>query len=379
MDRGKINIAVFLDLQKAFDTINHDILLKKQRYSLGSPVLNLLRNYLTDRTQMCSVNGVLSCSKTVTCGVPQGSILGPLLFLIYINDLPDSLEFSSARMFGDDTTLTASGESVLDAEVAINHDLANIKQWLSANILSLNLVKTEYLLIGSRHNINNLFHAPKVHVGDIPIKRVKETKALGVYVDEFLSWNKHFEVISKKISSGIGAVRKLKPHVDHNTLICAYNALVLPHFDYCCEVWDTINLTLCNRLQKLQNRAARIIVGRINKHGLSELALVELNWKTLSERRAQFVASQMYKITHDQAPKRLSNIFHETPSSRHYNLRGSSTKLCLPQPKTDYLKKSLNYRGAKLWNSLSDDIRNKESLAAFKTSICAPGQFLKTI
>ena len=100
-------------------------------------------------------------------------------FLIYINDLPGSLEFSSARMFADDTTLTASGESVLDAEVAINHDLANIKQWLSENKLSLNLVKTEYLLIRSRHNINNLFHAPKVHVGDIPIKRAKKQRHLG--------------------------------------------------------------------------------------------------------------------------------------------------------------------------------------------------------
>ena len=148
LDRGKINIAVFLDLQKAFDTINHDILTKLERYGMGSAVLNLLRNYLTDRTQMCSVNGVLSGSKTVTCGIPQGSILGPLLFLIYINDLPGSLEFSFARMFADDTTLTACGESVLDAEVAINHDLANIKQWLSANKLSLNLVKTVYLLIG---------------------------------------------------------------------------------------------------------------------------------------------------------------------------------------------------------------------------------------
>ena len=161
-------------------------------------------------------------------------------------------------------------------------------------------------------------------------------------------------------------------------LICAYNALVLPHFDYYCEVWDTINFTLCNRLQKLQNRAARIIVGRINEHGQSELALAELNWKTLSERRAQFVASQMYKITHDLAPKRLSNIFHETPSSRHYNLRGSSPKLCLPQPMTDYLKKSFSYRGGKLWNSLSDDILVvDQSLVVFKTSIRAPDQFLK--
>ena len=153
---------------------------------------------------MCSVNGVLSCSKTVACGVPQGSILGPLLFLIYINDLPGSLEFSSARMFAEDTTLTASGESVLDAEVAINHDFANIKQWLSmANKLSLNLVKTEYLLIGSRP-VNNLFHAPKVHVGDMPIKRVKETKALGVYIDEYLSWNKHIEIFRKKSHTASG-------------------------------------------------------------------------------------------------------------------------------------------------------------------------------
>ena len=93
-----------------------------------------------------------------------------------------------------------------------------------------------------------------MYVGNIPFKRVNETKALGVYIDEFLSWNKHIEEISKKISSGIGAVRKLKSYVDHNTLICAYNALGLPHFDYCCEVWDTINLTLSDRLQKLQNR-----------------------------------------------------------------------------------------------------------------------------
>ena len=146
-------------------------------------------------------------------------------------------------------------------------------------------------------------------------------------------------MISKNISSGIGAIRKLKPHVDHNTFnMCLQCTIVLPHFDYRCEVWDSINLTLCNRLQKLQNRAARIIVGRKNEHRQSEHGLAELNWKTLSETRAQFVASQMYKITHDLVPKRLSNIFHLTPSSRHYNLRGSSTKLCLPQPnKTDYI------------------------------------------
>ncbi|CAB4001579.1 Hypothetical predicted protein, partial [Paramuricea clavata] len=140
--RVKIN-TVFLDLQKAFDTINNDILLTKlDLYGLQKPSLNLLGSYLANRTQMCSVNGALSGTKLVTCGIPQGSILGPLLFLIYINDLLNSLEYSSTRMFADDTTLTVSGKSIHDVEVAINHDLTNVKQWLSANRLSLNLVKT---------------------------------------------------------------------------------------------------------------------------------------------------------------------------------------------------------------------------------------------
>ena len=172
-------------------------------------------------------------------------------------------------------------------------------------------------------------------------------------------------------------VRKLKPHVDHNMLIRAYNALVLPHFDYCCEVWDTINFTLCNRLQKLQNRAARIIVGRINEHGQSELALAELNWKTLSERRAQFVASQIYKITHDLAPKRLSNIFHEMPSSRHYNLRGSSTKLCLPQPKTDYPKKSFSIEGKNCGTASQMIYEVKNHLLPLKPAFVHLANFLK--
>ena len=124
----------------------------------------------------------------------------------------------------------------------------------------------------------------------MPIKRVKETKALGVCIDEFLSWDKHIDKLAKNVSFGIGEIRKLKSCVDRNTLICAYNALIPPHFDYCCEVWDTIGVTLSNRLQKLQNRAARVITGRKDEHGQSELALNELNFKTLKERRTQFIA-----------------------------------------------------------------------------------------
>jgi hypothetical protein len=175
--------------------------------------------------------------------------------------------------------------------VAINHHLTNVKQWLSANRLSLDLVKTEYLLIGARENTDNLPAAPNVFVGDTPTKKVEEAKALGVHIDEFLSWDKHIDKIAKKIPSAIGAIGKLKSCVDHNTLICAYNALILPHLDYCCEVWETVGATLSDRLQQLQYMAARVITGRKNKHGQYELALDELKWKPSNERRTHFGSS----------------------------------------------------------------------------------------
>ena len=198
MDRGLYNLAVFLDLKKAFDTVNHDILLAKlELYGIKNTPLMLFKSYLSDRSQKCQVNGELSTLKYLKYGVPQGSILGPLLFLIYINDLPNCLQHSTARMFADDTNITVSGKSIKEAEVAINADLNNIREWLLSNRLSLNLVKTEYLLIGSRHNINTLEEQPRVFIGDEPIKGVQVTKTLGVKIDQFLTWDSHILILTK--------------------------------------------------------------------------------------------------------------------------------------------------------------------------------------
>ena len=148
MDRGLFNL-VFLDLQKVFDTVNSTfIVLRNQRRIY----FNL---FLSDRIQRCRVNDKVSNPKSVRCGVPQGSILDPLLFLICINDLPVCLRHTTIRKYADDATLTGSGDSFEKVEKAINHDLKNVREWLLANKLSLNLVKTKYLLIGSRFNLRN--------------------------------------------------------------------------------------------------------------------------------------------------------------------------------------------------------------------------------
>ena len=218
MDRGLYNIVVLLDLKIAFDTVNHEILLSKfERYGFGKKAVALLCNYLTDRTQRCQLNGMLSDQRGITCGIPQGSILGPLLFIICINDLPNCLEQATPRMFADDTSLTAAGKTLNEAEEIANKDLNNVKAWLSSNKLSLNIAKTEYILIGSRPKISSIDVQPTVKIDTRPIKRVKCTKLLGVKIDEHLKWEKHVDHIASKVSSGIGAIKKLKEFVGRDT------------------------------------------------------------------------------------------------------------------------------------------------------------------
>ena len=363
-----------LDLKKAFDTIDHEILIKKlQMYGVEQRSIKLLKSYLSNRSQTCFINGSFSKCKSVRCGIPQGSILGPLFFLVYINDLPNCLSYCTPRMFADDTTLTVCGKSSQDLSLAMNHDLNKVNDWLMANKLCLNLSKTEYMLIGSRHNINNLTDKPCISVGGKHLKQVILTESLGVYIDQFLSWDFHIENMGKKISSRIGAISRLKPLVCRDTLKSAYNSLVQTYFDYCCEVWDPIGNILSNKLQSLQNRAARIIMGYPNEHGQSNAAMAELGWKTLKERRLQSKSRLMYKITHGMAPTVLIELFSTSSVIRphDHNLRNSNMNLYIPFPKTDYLKKCIGYNGAKLRNELPSEIKNAESLAHFNSLIHA--------
>jgi hypothetical protein len=149
----------------------------------------------------------------------------------------------------------------------------------------------------------------------------------------------HFSHRTRKISSGIGTIKKDKEFVDRNTLVLIYNASIQPHLDYSCEVWDVIGKTLSDRLQKLQNRAARIIMNFRNESGQSLLARNSLGWITLEERRAQMKTRLMYKSINKLAPQRLSNFFQNSNTMYDYDLRGSSTRLCLPKPRTKNLKK----------------------------------------
>ena len=158
-----MNSVVFLDLKKAFDTVNHSILLSKlNAYGFGCSTNNWFASYLHDRSQKCFVNNHLSDYCTLLCGIPQGTILGPLLFLIYINDLPNCLEHSKPRMYADDTHLTFASNNVEDMNLYLNQDLAKVSEWLVTNKLTLNQSRTEFMLIGSRQRLSTFISAPSI-------------------------------------------------------------------------------------------------------------------------------------------------------------------------------------------------------------------------
>ena len=189
MDEGFLNGVIFLDLKKAFDCVNHNILIRKLSiYGVRGQALEWFKSYLNNRKQICKNNQVVSEQHTIRCGVPQGSNLGPLLFVLYINDLPHCLDDASASMFADDTNLTTKGKTIEEVEANLNNNLEKVHQWLLSNKLTLNKDKTEYMIIGSRQRLNNFNDDPSIGLDNKNIKRVKQCKTLGIVINIVTSY-----------------------------------------------------------------------------------------------------------------------------------------------------------------------------------------------
>jgi hypothetical protein len=196
----------------------------------------MFTSYLSHRIQVCKVGVTISKSEKITTGVPQGSNLGPLLFLLYINDLPNCLDSSVPALLADDTNLTANSSTTCEIQEKLENDLNNVHMWLLANQLTLNVNKTEYMLIGSRQRQSQMNTEPILSIVSESIKRVSSTKTLGVIVDECITWKDHIDKVAKKASKAIGILRRSKDLLDKDTLKTIYSAFVLPHFDYCALV-----------------------------------------------------------------------------------------------------------------------------------------------
>ena len=237
-NQDEFTIGVFIDLSKAFDTVDHNILLKKLSfYGVRNANLNWFRSYLSNRKQYISIDQGNTDMLTITCGVPQGSILGPLLFLIFVNDLTQATSLDPI-MFADDTNLFHSNKNIDTLFEIVNKELKNINTWFQANKLSLNSKKTKYVLFHKPRKKRIIpLNLPILKINDTEIKREHSLKFLGVIVDENLNWKNHIELLENKISKNIGVLFKASKLLNIRCLKNVYFALIHSYINYANIAW----------------------------------------------------------------------------------------------------------------------------------------------
>ena len=368
INNGKMNGLVQLDLQKGFDTLSHPILIHKLRcYGFTDNSLCWFRSYLENRTQITRCKDKISKPATVNIGVPQGTVLGPIIFLLYVNDLPSYLNHNSCIMYADDTSLKSSADDHETLQTNLQFITDATVDWLNKNRLLLNVKKSSCMLIGTKQRISGNDNL-KIMIGDDMLTQCSHTKLIGIELDSYLDWIQHVDTVAKKISRKLGFLKRLKLYLNSHLLNTVYISLIQSQFDYCLTVWGSCSKYLLLRLQRLQNRAARIITG-IYDYNVSASELVKsLGWVSLEKRCAYFTAITVFKCINKNAPVQLSQSFNFISDYHDVNTRSSSNySLHVPKPNLELFKTSLVYRGSKIWNDLPLNVKQSVSLESFKS------------
>ncbi len=357
MDKNDTPIGIFIDLTKAFDTIDHSILLQKLRYyGFTELAVNLMQSYLTERTQYVQIDNTKSDFCSITTGIPQGSILGPLLFIIYMNDIAESSDLFDFVLFADDTSLTTTVKLIMkknnvNLQTCINDELDKINVWLKLNKLSLNIKKTKYMIF---HTINKRIPNFEIKIeGDI-IERVSEFNFLGITLDDQLRWNKHIDKIANKISRNIGILNCLKHFIPISTKLTIYNSLVLSHINYGLLLWGYS----CKRIETLQKKSVRTIsLSKYNAH--TEPILKHLKLLKVSDILTLQTLKFYYKYRHGQLPLYLLNLPFQYNYETHRHNTRRRNQIHRGTPAHAFAVKSLRHNLPLVVNSTIPEILDK--------------------
>ena len=354
LDKGYFACGIFVDLQKAFDTVDHNILLRKlEHYGIRGVCNSWFKSYLSNRSQFVSVPGFDSSPLPIIHGVPQGSVLGPLLFLIYINDLHSAIKSCLVHHFADDTNLLLFDKSLKSLQKKVNVDLKLLCHWLNANKISLNSKKTEYLLFRNKKKVFNL----KLKLNGQRLYPNQFIKYLGIYLDENLNWKKHISVLSSKLRRANGALSKLRHFTTPEILRSVYYSIFNSHLNYGSQIWGQKQNYITNRVFTLQKSALRIMNKEPRDAHSSPLFHNTRILKVFDKIQCQNVLL-LHKVINKKVPQSICQSF--TLMSHSHNTR-INNPLIVPYSNTDsYGAYSIRNQCITAWNVYSEIFADKD-------------------
>ena len=356
LDQGNAVISIFMDFSKAFDCLDHVLLLKKLFHYGVRGITNLwFKSYLSNRSQFVFVNDINSSTLPISHGVPQGSILGPLLFLLFINDFPNSNPFFKFSLFADDSTLTckfANGnESIMKSK--LENELIPVYHWLKMNKIKINLNKSKFMAFsyGKTYCLNEL------KMGNGLITATDNTKFLGIILDKNLNFKAHTSAVCSKVSKVVGLLFRLNNILPKETLLTLYSSLLVPHLLYGIEIWYGALQINKDRIFKLQKKAIRAVNCLPYNHHTNDF----------------FKSMELLKLEDIYKQKLLVNMFKNQNLTTLSDIHGHNTRhrndILLPRFNRTRTQLSCFYQGILNWNSLPDDIKSLQYVTAFKNSV----------
>ena len=371
-NEGEYVFACFFDVMKCFDSINHDILLKKMYlYGFKNVPHKWFKHYLSQRQQFVSCNGRKSSLHDITTGVPQGSALGPLLFILFINDFPQNINGSLSNMFADDCCIYTFGNDISDAKSKFQSSVDEANRWYVNNNLPVNIPKSMCMLSASESSLNRLNDEQKklkIKLNNESLNQVSNVPYLGIQMDSSLKWNQHVLKLCKQVSGKLALLNRLRRFLDKNALLSLYHAIIQPNIDYAISVWGYSSSANRGLISRLQHRAARIISGNhdyINVRGVD--LMNQMGLQSVEVRRNYYTAILMFKITNELAPSRLNNLFTFSKDTHDIPTRSSvGSKYQIPEPNFEFYRNSLKYQGSMLWNALPPHLKSAEDVLSFK-------------
>ena len=361
LDQKKVIGAIYMDLSKAFDTLHHDLLISKlDAYGFSYSALTYIKSYLSNRSQRVNVNNNFSSWQNIKTGVPQGSILGPLLFNIYLNDIFTFLSSSFLANYADDTTLYSIHTNYKIMETTLRENFSQIKIWFYENFMQINPSKCHYMCLGQSKEKHDFI------LDDITkLELTHEHEMLGVIIDSNLKFDSHINTLCKKVGKKLNALTRVSQFLQPIQKQLLYNSFIKSQFSYCPLIWMFCSNYSNNLINKLHERALRMISG--NYTSTFQELLNDNNETTIHVRNTHLLLIEIFKFVNELSPEIMNEIFKLKENT--YHLRNPRELFATKKSTIKFGIDTISYKATQLWQNLPHFMKNVPSLAIFKNSI----------